>query len=936
MKLLVFSLINIFFFTSCSTHYSSYATQKNNENLDFRAPASLSAKKRKKLKTRRKYKSPKRTKKSNKTNRIADVKSYSSSNPVTSKKYWKVTFFDDFKGKPTNSSEDNYCYDELPAQCSEWNSSSYNCQRDMQDINTHQYAAYPAIDNFTAAIKSLNPNFDFSNSDTQDILDEYNRLVGQNLRHLNKCAWSVYEKTNWMATDYNGKYSAKFDATQVKVIPQGKGYLELSARYSPARSNCAWGGELVAGNKCLVKSFRESTIQPGVNYWVDSDPKWPGVYYRKVNGSCPYGGNGPENCNIFMFGEYEIEQEINYFVDITPQEGVYYLNDDDGKHRCKFAHYWNSQGEHVPTKKVTCNILNGSIISYPNKQLDNLPGQRGTSQKEGRFEVKLKIPKGKGAFPAAWLMPVEGGGWPYRGGEIDIIEARDDADWTSATYHHGKCINKNTNEEIIWDIDDPSQYINSSTCKKYESEFTKSIHMHKGVRTSEDGKDHFQKRDHVYSVEWDGKDMQWFLNNKPTNHIFIGAEAELHDPAQPDADLGELPIEHIDFKEHNFPQKAFYYILNHSTYVSKEYLASNNWPTQKVLIDYVKTYARCKTHQDFCPTGGTFEEGKGCKVKGPVNKRRYPAMAKSSVKHSTIQQIEHYYIPSACQSVDNLCPNGGKRVGDKCVVYTPTQTSYPSLNYWVDADPRWPGIYYKKINNSCPYGGGGSVNCQLTLIPSHILEQNINYTFTGVDKVVSYVPSFDQADSTVPNEDDNKCPGLRKKIGSIGDKPICKALPHFVISQDKCNEDDNSWWNNYCLWDKGSWFRARRFKGTSNTEVECPGSRQKVGEFQDDPVCKAKPHFTIKTVNCDHDDKVIWNGWCLWPKDGWWRAREIKDDVNNPSCPWPRQKIGMYGNEPVCKAYPHFKIRESKCDGTKWSGYCIWDKDTWWRARQLK
>lgn len=935
MRLLVYTLLINIVFASCSTKRPHFITHKNNSPLIHRKPAWVSAKNTKKKFFAKKLRKSKSITKSITKNRLD---SNNTNLPSTSKKYWKVTFFDDFKGKPTNSASDNYCYDQLPAQCSEWNSSSYNCQRNIHTLNQNQNAAYPALDNFEAAIRSLNPSYDFQNSTNEELLDEYNRLIGENLRHLNKCTWSVYEKINWMATDYKGKYSAKFDATQVKVIPEGKGYLELSARKSPARSNCAWGGELVAGNKCLVHSFRDSILHVGVNYWVDPNPKWPGVYYRKVNGACPYGGSGSDNCNILMFDEYEIEEEVNYFVDTSPEEGVYYTNDDDGQHRCKQVHFWNSQGQHVPKKKLTCNILNGSIISYPNTQLQGMAGDRGVSQKEGRFEVKLKIPSGKGAFPAAWLMPVEGGGWPYRGGEIDIIEARDDADWTSQTYHHGKCINKHTNEEIIWDIDNPSEYITSGTCKKYKDQYTKSIHMHKGVRTSEDGLDHFQLRDHVYSVEWDGKDMKWFLNNRPTNHIFIGAEAELIDPAQPNADLGELPLEHIKFKAHNFPQKAFYYILNHSTYVSKEYLENNNWPTQKVLIDYVKTYQRCKSHRDFCPTGGTFVEGKGCKIADSDSSslNRKPAMAKSSVKYSSTQTLNYYFVPSACSAVEKICPNGGKRVGDKCVVYTPTQASYPNVSYWVDANPKWPGIYYRKINGECPYGGSGSVNCQLTAIPSDILELNINYTFNGATKVVSYVPSFDHENSTIPNETTSNCPGLREKIGSIGDKPICKALPHFVIKQQKCNESDNSWWNNYCLWDKGDWFKARRFKGTSTNEVECPGFREKIDEFQDSPVCKAKPHFTIKTVNCDHDDKVIRNGWCLWPQNGWWRARQIKDDTANPDCPWPRAKLGMYNSEPVCKAYPHFKIRESKCDGLKWSNYCIWDKGSWWRARQLK
>ncbi len=41
----------------------------------------------------------------------------------------------------------------------------------------------------------------------------------------------------------------------------------------------------------------------------------------------------------------------------------------------------------------------------------------------GRFEVKAKLPTGKGTWPAAWMLPTDWvyGGWP-RSGEIDIIE----------------------------------------------------------------------------------------------------------------------------------------------------------------------------------------------------------------------------------------------------------------------------------------------------------------------------------------------------------------------------------------------------------------------------------------------------------------------------------------------------------------------------------
>ncbi len=39
----------------------------------------------------------------------------------------------------------------------------------------------------------------------------------------------------------------------------------------------------------------------------------------------------------------------------------------------------------------------------------------------GYFEARLKLPKGKGTWPAFWMMPSEWAGWPD-GGEIDIME----------------------------------------------------------------------------------------------------------------------------------------------------------------------------------------------------------------------------------------------------------------------------------------------------------------------------------------------------------------------------------------------------------------------------------------------------------------------------------------------------------------------------------
>lgn len=46
---------------------------------------------------------------------------------------------------------------------------------------------------------------------------------------------------------------------------------------------------------------------------------------------------------------------------------------------------------------------------------------RNTGWKYGYFEARIKLPKGKGTWPAFWMMPVTGGRWPACG-EIDIME----------------------------------------------------------------------------------------------------------------------------------------------------------------------------------------------------------------------------------------------------------------------------------------------------------------------------------------------------------------------------------------------------------------------------------------------------------------------------------------------------------------------------------
>lgn len=53
----------------------------------------------------------------------------------------------------------------------------------------------------------------------------------------------------------------------------------------------------------------------------------------------------------------------------------------------------------------------------------------------GYFEARLQLPKGKGTWPAFWMMPADGGNWPHCG-EIDIMEEVGvNPNYTSSSIH---------------------------------------------------------------------------------------------------------------------------------------------------------------------------------------------------------------------------------------------------------------------------------------------------------------------------------------------------------------------------------------------------------------------------------------------------------------------------------------------------------------------
>ena len=133
-------------------------------------------------------------------------------------------------------------------------------------------------------------------------------------------------------------------------------------------------------------------------------------------------GNGSE---YGIAGWGNSERQAYRTENVTVKDGILTIN----------AKYVNPQ---VNSRSYT----SGKLVSANSKGLATLgepAGGTGTKfgQTYGRFEAKIRMNAGIGAWPAFWMMPVASayGGWP-RSGEIDIMEMTGDrTTHSSATLH---------------------------------------------------------------------------------------------------------------------------------------------------------------------------------------------------------------------------------------------------------------------------------------------------------------------------------------------------------------------------------------------------------------------------------------------------------------------------------------------------------------------
>jgi len=207
----------------------------------------------------------------------------------------------------------------------------------------------------------------------------------------------------------------------------------------------------------------------------------------------------------------------------------------------------NDELQYYLDRKENVRTENGHLIIEAHRENINVAGvvrhftsarirtKRRVSWTYGRFEVRTRLPKGQGLWPAVWLLPETKhyGGWAASG-EIDIVETRGhEPDIVHGSLHYGG----------EW---------------PHNKHSTKAYKLPKGD---------FSKDFHVYAVEWEPKEIRWYVDGKlfqtlnkwsstagdypaPFDqpfHLIVNLAVGGKWPGAPDADTAFPAAMHVDY-----------------------------------------------------------------------------------------------------------------------------------------------------------------------------------------------------------------------------------------------------------------------------------------------------------------------------------------------------------------------------------------------------
>lgn len=168
--------------------------------------------------------------------------------------------------------------------------------------------------------------------------------------------------------------------------------------------------------------------------------------------------------------------------------GSYELNSDDWTHEVKNAGWVNNELQNyvnhkTPDGSLVTEVRNGTLRITCLKENGKIYSGRVYAKvksgwKYGYIEASIKLPKGKGTWPAFWMMPVNFKSWPADG-EIDIMEEVGyHPDYVSSSLHANAHVHSNN-----------TQVTHEMKCAGAEGEFHKYaiLWTSKNITTYVDG-----------------------------------------------------------------------------------------------------------------------------------------------------------------------------------------------------------------------------------------------------------------------------------------------------------------------------------------------------------------------------------------------------------------------------------------------------------------
>lgn len=241
---------------------------------------------------------------------------------------------------------------------------------------------------------------------------------------------------------------------------------------------------------------------------------------------------------------YQLVWADEFDKDGSPDESKWVFDYGDGCPNCGWG---NQEKQFYTKKKKNVRVEDGLLIIETHKEkIDSsqYSSARITTKdkgdwKYGRLDIRAKLPKGRGTWPAIWMLPTdwEYGGWPASG-EIDIMEHVGYAQDTV----HGTIHTKAYNHSIGTHIGKPTFVENATT------EF------------------------HTYSIEWTADYIKWLVD---------------------DIEYFEVKNEGKTFAEYPF-DKRFHLVLNTAVggfWGGEKGIDDTIFP-QKFFIDYVRVYKK--------------------------------------------------------------------------------------------------------------------------------------------------------------------------------------------------------------------------------------------------------------------------------------------------------------------------------------------------------